>query len=485
MKRLKILNMFFFALIIFGFAISFTNGNDGNRTRPMNETNTNSSATRATATDIYDKLFGNDANYQAEIRPHATNGKRQLSISFDINIQTIGSLNVKTQLFHVTSVIFMKWFDYRLTWNATEFNGIDTINVGNTIAWTPDIMLYNDGSEEVVSHTDLHRSKVLIKDDGQLIWTNLVTNKATCQVDVTWFPMDEQVCNLTFGSWSYSKNVMDIKFKNKKKDSDMIKSGYHIPNGEWDIEKVEFFEEEKSFDCCQQPFSVVTLQVSMVRYPDFYYLYVFLPFISQLILFLLIFHIHPDQGDRLSYGVALLLNMTMYMIFLSDKLPEKSDKIPFVGTVFVAFFFLLSIGLVLSAITMKYSKHETNLPKSAHKIKRLLNKISPTRTATLDLSNEGACFPESFNLEEKNSSKITKNSSLIQDKDFINNIDRNGNSQNGLDHQTIESSTNHDMDASNSFQGWYEYMRFVEKCLTFVFAVLMVLVPIIVAYCLK
>ena len=253
------------------------------------------------------------------------------------------------------------------------------------------------------------------------------------------------------------------------------------------MEKVEFFEEEKSFDCCQQPFSVVTLQVHMYRYPDFYYLYVFLPFISQLILFLLIFHIHPDQGDRLSYGVALLLNMTMYMIFLSDKLPEKSDKIPFVGTFFVAIFFLLSIGLVLSAITMNYSQQETKLPRSAHKIKRFLNKISPSSPATRDSNMEGGGkFHESFNLEEKRLPKITKKDSLIQSQEFMNNIDRNGNNPpNGLDHHTIEPSVNHDKDASNSFQGWYEYMRFVEKCLTFIFAILMVVVPVVIGFCLK
>jgi len=35
---------------------------------------------------------------------------------------------------------------------------------------------------------------VLIRDTGEVIWIAPVTYKATCSVDVTWFPVDRQVC---------------------------------------------------------------------------------------------------------------------------------------------------------------------------------------------------------------------------------------------------------------------------------------------------
>ena len=28
--------------------------------------------------------------------------------------------------------------------------------------------------------------------------------KSTCKIDITWFPFDDQQCDLKFGSWTYS-----------------------------------------------------------------------------------------------------------------------------------------------------------------------------------------------------------------------------------------------------------------------------------------
>jgi len=467
-KILKSNDAFVLTICLFlavGSEANFSNGT-GNITRGKS------------LTDIYDKIFGESANYQPEVKASQEKGRRRLDVIFDINIRTILGLEVKTQTFHLTAVIHMRWKDKRLTWNESEFDGIDTLNVGNSIVWTPDIMLYNDVNEETLSHTEIFRSKVLIQSDGTVVWTNPVTIKSTCQVDVTWFPVDYQVCNLTFGSWSYSEQVMNIKFRNKKKDRDMIKSDFHIPSGEWSMEGIKFFEEEKTFECCKNPFSVITLQVFMKRYPDFYYLYVFLPFISQIILFLLIFHIHPDQGDRLSYGVALLLNMTMYMIFLSDKLPEKSDSVPYVGALFVTFFFLLSIALVLSAVTMHCSTRDTPVPMIAHKVKAITNRIWP-------------CGKKS-NARSKSSKYGSYNMKLRKPKSETDSNFNDPRGPKGDANRKVSDLTEPDSECSsveiagndkyeNRFEGWFEFMRFTEKWLTGIFAFLLVVIPIIIA----
>ncbi|XP_066911644.1 neuronal acetylcholine receptor subunit alpha-7-like [Clytia hemisphaerica] len=427
--------------------------------------------TAKTQSDLYDKLFGESSNYRSEVRALPLNGRNKLDVTFDISIRTILGLDVKTQIFYLTAVIHMRWQDKRLTWNESEFDGIDTLNVGNSVVWTPDIMLLNEISDEPFSHTDVYRSKVFFNNDGTVIWTNPVTFKSTCQVDVTWFPVDYQVCNLTFGSWSYGRNKMDIKFKNKEKDKEMVYSDFHIPSGEWSLEGVAFFEEEKTFDCCKQTFSVVTFQVFLKRYPNFYYIYVFLPFISQMILFLLIFHIHPDQGDRLGYGVALLLNMTMYMIFLSDHLPEKSDSTPFVGAVFVTFFFLLSIALALSALTMHYSLRETPLPSHVHNLKVLVNKLWPCKNNDPGKSN---VRPESKSYGSYDMEEVKQTSTDVDP-----NLD-NQDQEEPIATRSEESSLVEKPGDRNRFKGWFEFMRLVEKILTCVFAFLLIVLPLII-----
>ena len=54
--------------------------------------------------------------------------------------------------------------------------------------------------------------------------------KSTCAIDVTFFPFDEQTCELEFGSWGLDERYLRLKVK----DSDALgdRSEYEI-NGEW------------------------------------------------------------------------------------------------------------------------------------------------------------------------------------------------------------------------------------------------------------
>ena len=48
--------------------------------------------------------------------------------------------------------------------------------------------------ETSLAHTDMYKTKVVVKSRGEVIWNAPVTWKISCSSDVTWFPIDEQVC---------------------------------------------------------------------------------------------------------------------------------------------------------------------------------------------------------------------------------------------------------------------------------------------------
>ena len=252
----------------------------------------------------------------------------------------------------------------------------------------------------------------------------------------------------------------------------------------------------------------------------------------------MIFNIHPDQGDRLSYGVALLLNMTMYMIFISDKLPEKSDKIPFVGTLFVAFFFFLSLGLILSAYTMSCSTRTSPLPTIAYKIADIVTKVmsicccgtrrrnKDDRLAVYGEQQHRAEYgstscPESDDINNQNlSSSVNRNDTelvtMAKETALIENDDRTDESAKLSPVSNLKKSvasmvgsntavpskrllnlygdplltsngnaatmaTGGDDDDAFRFENWLQFMRFVEKCLTVLFAVMLVVIPLVIA----
>jgi len=53
-----------------------------------------------------------------------------------------------------------------------------------------------------------------VYDDGRCVWWPLFFySESDCSIDVTWFPFDRQVCAVTYESYSYSVNEVNITMK--------------------------------------------------------------------------------------------------------------------------------------------------------------------------------------------------------------------------------------------------------------------------------
>ena len=46
-------------------------------------------------------------------------------------------------------------------------------------------------------------TNVIVTDTGSCTYIPPGIFKSTCQIDITWFPFDDQNCDMKFGSWTY------------------------------------------------------------------------------------------------------------------------------------------------------------------------------------------------------------------------------------------------------------------------------------------
>ena len=46
-------------------------------------------------------------------------------------------------------------------------------------------------------------TKAILHHDGRVVWTPPAIFKSSCEIDVEFFPFDEQTCFLKFGSWTF------------------------------------------------------------------------------------------------------------------------------------------------------------------------------------------------------------------------------------------------------------------------------------------
>lgn len=135
-----------------------------------------------------------------------------------------------------------------------------------------------------------------------------------------------------------------------------------IKSGEWEINDVGIKRRDMLYPCCPLPFSTIEYTIELDRMVLYYFLYIIMPLVSQIVVFFAIFHIPYDYGDRMSFGVTILLGITVYLLVISEKLPEKSDNKPMLGLCFIAEFYILSISLIFACISINLANRTTPPP---------------------------------------------------------------------------------------------------------------------------
>ena len=53
-------------------------------------------------------------------------------------------------------------------------------------------------------------ARLVVKHDGNVSWLNPVIFTSSCEIDITFFPLDDQTCDLKFRSWSYNSDFLDV-----------------------------------------------------------------------------------------------------------------------------------------------------------------------------------------------------------------------------------------------------------------------------------
>jgi len=73
-------------------------------------------------------------------------------------------------------------------------------------------------------------TNVVVSSNGNCLWVPPGLFLTTCKMDITWFPFDEQKCDIKFGSWTYDSSGIDLQLGAGSGDTSSF-----ISNGEWNL----------------------------------------------------------------------------------------------------------------------------------------------------------------------------------------------------------------------------------------------------------
>ena len=84
---------------------------------------------------------------------------------------------------------------------------LSDIRVAIEQIWKPDLLLYNSISDSFDSNFP---SKAVINNKGVVLWIPPAIVDSACEVNVQYFPFDEQKCDLSYGPWTHDITRMDV-----------------------------------------------------------------------------------------------------------------------------------------------------------------------------------------------------------------------------------------------------------------------------------
>ncbi|XP_049842768.1 acetylcholine receptor subunit alpha-like [Schistocerca gregaria] len=256
------------------------------------------------------------------------------------------------------------WYDYKLQWDPREYGGVEMLHVPSDHIWRPDIVLYNnaDGNFEVTLAT-----KATLNYTGRVEWKPPAIYKSSCEIDVEYFPFDEQTCVMKFGSWTYDGFQVDLRHIDEVKDSNVVELGVDLSefytSVEWDILEVPAVRNEKYYTCCDEPYLDITFNITMRRKTLFYTVNLIIPCMGISFLTVLVFYLPSDSGEKVSLSISILLSLTVFFLLLAEIIPPTSLVVPLLGK-FVLFTMILdtfSICVTVVVLNVHFRSPQTHV----------------------------------------------------------------------------------------------------------------------------
>jgi len=240
--------------------------------------------------------------------------KAGTEVRMSIRFFKVQSVDASTGQMRLKVWVRMTWQDLRLSWtpedfgNVTEvtFRAVDATDVEGTEIWVPDIQMYNSNEG---TFSTLDGANPIAYSDGTIFWSRPGIVDSMCKfTGLVAFPFDKLQCAMEWGAWSWSDGFQGINLTGPGyvflTNEDTAGASYQ----EYSIKSVEVSLTQTFYDTTpNQPWTIVKYNVELNRATFYYGTLVLLPTIIITYLSFGVFFMSHEVGERLSFGITLLL----------------------------------------------------------------------------------------------------------------------------------------------------------------------------------
>ncbi|XP_064087428.1 uncharacterized protein LOC135202107 [Macrobrachium nipponense] len=290
---------------------------------------------------LYNDLF---KNYNRHSRPILSHDD-VIKVQFEIALFNVLSLDSKNGVMITNSELIMKWNDPYLRWDPGYYNGTTSLRVPYENVWRPDIILYNTADANYES--SLIHTNVIIEHTGNCKLISHAVFTSVCNIDIQWFPFDQQTCPMIFASWTADVTQMVLV----QGSSDITR---YSPNHEFFMENFYSKAYEDFNPCCDKPFSMISIHIQLQRRVKFALFFFIVPGVLINVCALLVFSLPAETGEKMGLGVNALLAMIVFLMAMTENLPP-TETLPLAGIYYGVCLVVVTFNIAFSVYVLNLS----------------------------------------------------------------------------------------------------------------------------------
>lgn len=304
-------------------------------------------------TQLLDKLLD---GYDKRLRPDFGHGP--LVIKADILIRSMGPVSERDMVYSMDCYFRQLWTDTRLAFNVSLANVSLNIKTMERI-WSPDTVVFN-GQESFLHEITMPNKFFRINKDGTILYSQRLTIKARCLMQLHKFPMDVQQCPLHLSSFAYTaRDVLYYWTFGPEKAVD-VDAGMTL--SQFDLIDMPAWNGSTNFRGALH--SMLSVHFHLKRHMGFFLLQVYVPCCLLVVLSWVSFWIHREAtSDRIALGTTTVLSMTFLGLDNRTYLPKVSYSTALDVYVAMCYVFVLATLIQFAAVHYftKYDSGEDNL----------------------------------------------------------------------------------------------------------------------------
>ncbi|KAG7523956.1 acetylcholine receptor subunit delta [Solea senegalensis] len=294
--------------------------------------------------------------YNKELRPVETQ-QDAVDVYLALTLSNLISLKEVDETL-LTNVWIDHWTDYRLSWNSSEFDGIEMLRLPPSMVWLPEIVLENNNDAQFQV---AYYSNVLVGNTGLCYWLPPAIFRSSCSINVNYFPFDWQNCTLKFTSLTYNAKEIRMLLKEEEEEDKtskwtvewiIIDPASFTENGEWEIiHRPAKRNTYKHIPMESNKHQDITFYLVIKRKPLFYIVNIIIPCVLISFLASLVYYLPADSGEKMTLSISVLLAQSVFLLLISQRLPETSLSVPLIVK-YLMFIMVLVTVVVLNCVVV-------------------------------------------------------------------------------------------------------------------------------------